>query len=271
MADRDVIQALRAIKALALQHHGDEPPSALLHALLVEIPAECDSAIAALDAADARPVCRNCGHIDRLHDATPVNARRCNEPRCSCEDWADARPVCRGACGGDSSTPCSTGCAERDDDARPTPPAPADDASGAEAMRDDICKGCSTYEWCSVTGACLADSDPHDEGDWRRVVSTLTALAPLPPTADAVERARREEAYAKTFGQMLARDICESEPSGAVIDAQDRLKGTEAETFLVIDPRDLAEWVQRNVSNAFYDGEITIAAEREAGRDGKGG
>ena len=153
----------------------------------------------------------------------------------------------------------------------PAASAPADDASGAEAMRDDICKGCSTYEWCSVTGACLADSDPHDEGDWRRVVSTLTALAPLPPTADAVERARREEAYAKTFGQMLARDICESEPSGAVIDAQDRLKGTEAETFLVIDPRDLAEWVQRNVSNAFYDGEITIAAEREAGRDGKGG
>ena len=153
----------------------------------------------------------------------------------------------------------------------PAASAPADDASGAEAMRADICKGCSTYEWCSVTGACLADSDPHDEGDWRRVVSTLTALAPLPPTADAVERARREEAYAKTFGQMLARDICESEPSGAVIDAQDRLKGTEAETFLVIDPRDLAEWVQRNVSNAFYDGEITIAAEREAGRDGKGG
>ena len=55
MADRDVIQALRAIKALALQHHGDEPPATLLHALLVEIPAECDSAIAALDAAGARP------------------------------------------------------------------------------------------------------------------------------------------------------------------------------------------------------------------------
>lgn len=93
MADRDVIQALRAIKALALQHHGDEPPSALLHALLVEIPAECDSAIAALDAADARPVCRNCGHIDRLHDAGPFNTRRCNEPRCSCEDYRDAAPT----------------------------------------------------------------------------------------------------------------------------------------------------------------------------------
>lgn len=69
---------------------------------------------------------------------------------------------------------------------------PAADASGAEAMRDDICKGCSTYEWCSVTGACLADSDPHDEGDWRRVVSTLTALAPLPPASAGgeVEAAR---------------------------------------------------------------------------------
>jgi len=81
----------------------------------------------------------------------------------------------------------------------------------------------------------------------------VTASA-LPPE---VERA--QEAYAKTFGQILVRRICESEPSGEVIDAQDRLKGTDAETYLVIKPSDLAEWVQRHVSDAFHDGEIAIA------------
>jgi hypothetical protein len=37
---------LRAIKAHSLQHHGDEDKSALLHALLVEIPGAVDEALA---------------------------------------------------------------------------------------------------------------------------------------------------------------------------------------------------------------------------------
>lgn len=46
----EAARALRAIKALSLQHHAHEDPAVLLHALLVEIPAAIDEEIAALRA-----------------------------------------------------------------------------------------------------------------------------------------------------------------------------------------------------------------------------
>jgi len=79
-----------------------------------------------------------------------------------------------------------------------------------------------------------------------------------PPTTAEGRGEEAERAYAKTFGEILARDICESEPSGVVIEAQDRLQGTDAATFLVIEPKVLAEFVARNVDNAFHDGEIVL-------------
>ena len=102
-------------------------------------------------------------------------------------------------------------------------------------------------------------------------VSMPRPATPASATAEGGgEAAEAQEAYAKTFGEILARDICESEPSGAVIEAQDRLQGTDAATFLVIAPKDLASWARRAVSNAFYDGEIRLPATpaSAAGREG---
>ena len=40
-----------------------------------------------------RPTCGACGCQDKLHDAGPFNARRCNQPGCGCEDFAPTPPA----------------------------------------------------------------------------------------------------------------------------------------------------------------------------------
>lgn len=118
----------------------------------------------------------------------------------------------------------------------------------------------------SVTLAPIIDDAGGQGDEVEACAEFFLRCATLP--APAVEEARQEE-YAKTFGLELARSICESEPSGEVIEAQDRLKGTDAETFLVIKPSDLAEFVLCHVSNAFYDGEITLAAATHAAKESR--
>ena len=172
MADRDVIQALRAIKALALQHHGDEPPSALLHALLVEIPAECDSAIAALDAADARPADSDIwqhdetGRIVELPAGSPSPGKRYFRVR-----GMGGRVSVVGE--GDEARVVFT------PDARPTPPAPADDASGAEAWVG------AYIAWRDRLGSLATDRD--ETGFAAGYRAAIRAL-PLPAADDEVAR-----------------------------------------------------------------------------------
>lgn len=110
----------------------------------------------------------------------------------------------------------------------------------------------------------------RDATDQERKMHHLKVHPDDPPPAPRGEAVEAREEYAKTFGMELARSIYESEPSGEVIEAQDRLKGTDAETFLVIKPSDLAEWVQRHVSDAFYDGEIALVPQESRSDDTEG-
>lgn len=143
-------------------------------------------------------------------------------------------------------------------------PAPARE-SGAEEWRVEVLTNSgwerdsahSTYD-----GACerMRELDKTWAPSEKRIVPLRALPVPPAPEEKPVAHGEKESAYAKTFGEILARDICESEPCGAVIEAQDRLKGTDAETFLVIEPKVLAEFAARNVDNAFYDGEIRLLA-----------
>ena len=125
----------------------------------------------------------------------------------------------------DRNETCPT-CRANDRDWRGVVPAPSDIPGvqlgttrcfdpwhdAAPAPREDICKGCSTYAWCSVTGACLAESNPHDKGDRDRVVSTLSMLDPSPPSspptaAEAVARYEAMRDENATLRRLLFRAV----------------------------------------------------------------